>query len=264
MVRSTAVGDGIHVVVVHAGAQLDPEAEAQAYADGADDVIAARAPPRYLRFRLNVALRRLECYTRRQAERLDLQRIAKDLSLSHRKHELLALTDPLTHLPNRRAGLVALERVWQGSLRTGTPCAVLIIDIDHFKTINDDYGHAVGDQVLRQIASILQAEIRSEETIARMGGEEFLLIGANVAIRDVVIAGNRLRRQIEQTEIQTDRGALHITVSVGTAVREAHMSDPDGLVIAADRALYAAKSAGRNRIAVAAEGHLTVTDKADS
>lgn len=262
MVRSTAVGDAIHCFVVLAADQPDPEAEAHAYAAGADDVIPAGLPADLLRPRLAPALRRLERHMRWQEDRYELQRIAKELSLSHREHEVLALTDPLTHLPNRRAGLIELEKTWQGSIRSESPCAVLVLDIDHFKSINDTEGHAVGDQVLREMAGVLREQVRGEETIARMGGEEFMLVTADITLREAVVAGERLRRQIEMTGLATEHGVRSVTVSIGIAVREAKMYQSENLVAAADRALYAAKDAGRNRIAVASDGKLKVSEKA--
>lgn len=252
MLRSAKAGDASHVLYVLA--QADPDLEAEAYAAGADDVITADITAARLNARLRPALRLLKRHERWRSDRKELRRIAKELALSHRQQQVLALTDQLTELPNRRAAMDALDRAWCRSSRTQSPCSLLIMDIDHFKTINDRYGHAVGDQVLRAMAGVLKDAIRRDETIARIGGEEFMLISTTVALRDAVVAGERLRRQVESAKIDAAGETVRMTVSVGIAAREAQMVHAEDLMLAADNALYAAKTAGRNRIALFSDG----------
>ncbi len=256
MVRSADVGDASYVFVVLEAP--DPAREAQAYAAGAEDVITADIAPEHLRPRLQPAIRRLKRHERWRGDRRELRRIAKELALSHRQQQILAMTDPLTDLPNRRAGMEALDQAWAGSARAGTPCALLALDIDHFKAINDRFGHAVGDQVLRAVAEVLKDAVRREETIARIGGEEFLLISPNLSLRDAVVAAERLRRQLEAAKIAAVGDSVALTVSIGIAVREAQMQLPEELINAADKALYAAKNGGRNRIAMTVKGNIRV------
>lgn len=260
LIRGTAAGDAIHVVTVMPSTRPpDPDFESQAYRAGANDVISTGICPEQLEARLYPARRRLACHVRTRQDLHDLQKVTRMLSLSHYQNERLALTDPLTDLPNRRAGQAHLERVWQSSLRNATPCAALAMDIDRFKTINDHKGHAIGDQVLRELAAVLKGAIRGEEIIARMGGEEFLMISDNLSLGKAVMAGERLRRHIEAAGFITDNGGLSITVSIGIAVRETTMRHSAEMAAAADRALYAAKRAGRNQIAVANGSQLRIS-----
>ena len=247
MLRTAQAGDTSHVFVVLARA--DVEQEAQGFAVGADDVIVSNISAEQLAPRLQPALRLLKRHERWRSDRKELRRIAKELALSHRQQQVLALTDQLTELPNRRAAMEAMEQAWSSSLRADTPCALLILDIDHFKSINDRFGHAVGDQVLHSVAAVLKDAVRRDETIARIGGEEFLLISPHLPIRESLVAGERLRRQLERAEIDAGGEIVRMTASIGVAVREESMQRAQELLIAADKALYAAKTSGRNRIA---------------
>lgn len=168
----------------------------------------------------------------------------------------MSLTDELTDLPNRRAAMIALEQAWSRSIRTGVPVGVVSVDVDHFKSINDRFGHAVGDQVLRQVAGVLREGARQEETVARIGGEEFLLISPSASLRELVIPAERLRRQLAATRLEANGDSISLTVSLGVAEREASMANADELLNAADKALYAAKSSGRNKLCLYQAGKL--------
>ncbi|WP_417585509.1 diguanylate cyclase [Nitrincola sp.] len=248
MLRGAKEFDASYVFFVLA--KRDTELEAKAYLAGADDVITDDILVTHLKARLKPAMRMLKRYERWRNDRTELRRIAKELSLSHRQQQLLALTDQLTELPNRRAAMEALDQAWSGSLRSQTPCSLLILDIDHFKDINDNYGHDVGDEVLRAVATILKKNIRREDTIARIGGEEFLLISPHLPTRDALVAAERLRKQLENAKIDAGGETIYITMSIGMAMREDTMRHGEDLMISADKALYAAKNAGRNRIAL--------------
>ncbi len=256
MVRNSEVGDASFIFTVLAAA--DSELETRAYTTGADDVITADIATEPLASRLAPALRMLERHERWRNDRKELRRIAKELALSHRQQQMLALTDQLTELPNRRAAMNALDQAWNRSLRSLTPCSLLILDIDHFKTINDRYGHAVGDQVLRATAAVLKDAVRRDETIARIGGEEFLLISTRLERREAVIAAERLRRQLERATLDAGGETIQVSVSIGIAVRETDMRQAEALMIAADKALYAAKNAGRNRVGLFMGGQTRV------
>jgi diguanylate cyclase len=156
----------------------------------------------------------------------------------------LSMTDGLTRLPNHTAWLEAVEREFARSRREGHPSAVLMIDLDHFKRINDSHGHPAGDEVLRGVAEVLREALRSHDVPGRYGGEEFgvLLPGSDVAAAEAI--AERIRRKIEWASFA---GELRITASVGCAALESGDSHPAAWVARADRALYAAKAAGRNR-----------------
>jgi diguanylate cyclase (GGDEF)-like protein len=157
----------------------------------------------------------------------------------------LARTDPLTGLPNRRALEEWAARAIEDRRARQTPFAVLVIDIDHFKRINDQYGHKGGDVALRTLAHALVTAVRKEDLVARLGGEEFVILLHNQSMEGTMATAERIRRIIEEMEIQVEDQVLKTTVSSGIAVFEAD----DTFEVAlrrADRALYAAKLAGRN------------------
>ncbi len=158
-----------------------------------------------------------------------------------------ALLDSLTRVWNRRGGMELLEMVLQESVASGEQFAVCLVDIDHFKAINDQHGHRIGDQALRKIAASITASIRPEDMVSRYGGDEFLVILRDATPSVCKMVGERICSKIEETRVRTDNGGVAVTVSVGMAV-----SDPnDGATAAqvidrADKALYQTKDRGRN------------------
>jgi diguanylate cyclase (GGDEF)-like protein len=141
-----------------------------------------------------------------------------------------------------------LEQAWSAAARTGFPLAVMVVDIDHFKHINDNYGHAAGDKVLREAAATLRASARREDSVCRIGGEEFLVICPNTGLKAAMQSAERLRATLGAKRIAIGQAESTITASVGVAVCESGTIDMDALVSAADQALYAAKEAGRNQV----------------
>jgi diguanylate cyclase (GGDEF)-like protein len=141
-----------------------------------------------------------------------------------------------------------LEQAWSAASRTGFPLAVMVVDIDHFKHINDTHGHAAGDKVLREAAATLRASARREDSVCRIGGEEFLVICPNTSLEAALQSAERLRATLGARRIAVGHAEGTITTSVGVAVREPDTVDMDALVSAADQALYAAKEAGRNQV----------------
>jgi diguanylate cyclase (GGDEF)-like protein len=156
--------------------------------------------------------------------------------------------DTLTGLANRRRFRVALSRELERWRRYGTPCALLLLDIDHMKRINDTYGHPAGDLVIREIAETLASACRDNDTAARLGGEEFALLCTNVNSTKAELAARRLHAVLTQQPIE---GIGHITVSIGVAACPEHANSERALYEASDAALYVAKKEGRDRIAVA-------------
>jgi len=165
--------------------------------------------------------------------------------------ELAALsrTDGLTRLPNHTAWLEAVEREFARAKREAQPAAVLMIDLDHFKSINDAHGHPAGDEVLRGVAEVLSEALRQHDVPGRYGGEEFgvLLPGSDAASAEAI--AERIRKKIEWASFA---GELKVTASIGCASIEANDLFAASWVARADRALYAAKAAGRNRATRAA------------
>lgn len=162
----------------------------------------------------------------------------------------LALTDPLTGLPNRRS-LFELGKIeFARSFRTGRPFCCMMLDIDHFKLINDDYGHQTGDQVLRQFAERTQRSVRETDLIGRYGGEEIVIFLPETDSETAMQVAERLRRIIETRPFGVSEQELHITASIGVARKDEQTMEIETLIARADQALYVAKYKGRNRVAL--------------
>ncbi|AXB43102.1 diguanylate cyclase [Amycolatopsis albispora] len=162
----------------------------------------------------------------------------------------LAITDGLTGLRTRRFFEAELPAEIARARRAGTPLAVLIADVDHFKSINDRYGHPAGDRVLVEIGRRLRHATRDTDILARYGGEEFALLIRGTGGEEPAVIGERIRRAVADSPIDIDDGhrPIEVTISVGTASFPLHGKTPADLVGAADRALYAAKNRGRDRV----------------
>jgi diguanylate cyclase (GGDEF)-like protein len=156
--------------------------------------------------------------------------------------------DHLTGLANRRRFRIALKRELERWRRYGAPCALLLLDIDHMKAINDNYGHPVGDVVIREVANKLSQVSRDNDTAARLGGEEFALLLAGIDNAKGELAARRLLGIFSEQSIE---GVGKVTLSIGLAACPAHANSERTLYAASDRALYVAKNEGRNRVAVA-------------
>ncbi|MCA1556106.1 MAG: sensor domain-containing diguanylate cyclase [Acidobacteria bacterium] len=170
----------------------------------------------------------------------------------------LALTDGLTGCVNRRSFEMQLERDLRMATRIRQPLSLIMLDIDHFKRVNDTYGHDAGDAALRFLADVLRDELRGVDTAARYGGEEFAVILPQAGLEGALIVAERLRSRLETTEVP---GIGHITASFGLATFPLHANTRDQLVNAADRALYEAKHAGRNRVCTPSSEQTEVSDE---
>jgi diguanylate cyclase (GGDEF)-like protein len=162
--------------------------------------------------------------------------------------EEIATKDELTGLYNRRKMEDLLDREIAFSRRYGDPMSLLIIDIDHFKTVNDTYGHFTGDQYLKRICEVLQMEIRIVDFLGRWGGEEFMVLLPKTDSKQAVELAERLRQSIQQMQIESGQGLITRTVSIGVASALPANLDLDLLVRQADEAMYRAKQAGGNRV----------------
>jgi two-component system cell cycle response regulator len=198
---------------------------------GANDHVLRPVDPNELRARVRNQIRR-----KRYQERL---RAELDRSLE------MAVTDPLTGLRNRRYVRRHLD-----ALLRNTGAAVLLIDVDRFKTVNDTLGHAAGDEVLREIAERLRGHLRASDVVARYGGEEFIVVMAGATDEEALLVAERLRSAVSCAPIQAGGQALEVTVSLGIAAGTMGASC-DQVVGASDSALYRAKNNGRNRVEVA-------------
>jgi diguanylate cyclase (GGDEF)-like protein len=189
----------------------------------------------------------------RAAKRIvDLQ---KELLETNRRLELLSITDGLTKLYNHRHLQDELARAFEESVRYERPLSFVIVDLDFFKKINDTYGHAIGDEVLKAISAIFQESIRTTDLAARYGGEEFALMLPETVLEDAVNFAEKIRGIVESTPVATHSGPISATVSIGVAtVPHTRIHSAKELIVAADKALYRAKKNGRNQVQAADPG----------
>lgn len=162
----------------------------------------------------------------------------------------LAVRDSLTGLYNRRYLDETLEREVSRARREGNPLSLVMLDIDHFKRVNDTYGHQVGDEALRMLATTLLADIRAEDVACRYGGEEFLILLPNMPLETATSRAEAWRKAVAELAVGLGNFNITFTVSLGVAAYPEHGKTPDDLTRCADQALYRAKNEGRNRIAV--------------
>jgi two-component system cell cycle response regulator len=239
------------IVITPAGCQ---HTAADAFDLGADDAMPDGVDAAEFTLRLTVQLSR-----KRQSDRL---------RETMRSGAQAAVTDPLTGLYNRRYALPHLARIMETAMRTDKPFAVMIADLDHFKSINDRFGHAVGDAVLIDVAQRLRRNLRAVDLVARFGGEEFLIVMPNTGLKAARAAAHRLCNAVQETPVVSTPVAsdiqpaplvapLHVTISIGVAIAGAPDTAPfhpdmvqadavSRVLDAADQALYKAKDRGRN------------------
>lgn len=180
-------------------------------------------------------------------EQGELRRMTATLSLRSQTLEYAAVTDPLTGLYNRRYFDDALEEYLAAFRRIEKPMGMILLDIDHFKLVNDTHGHDIGDEVLRQIAGCLSDFTRYHDVVARLGGEEFAILSPNVTSSQLYGLADRIRTAISGLVVETGNVTLRITVSAGVALWDGKEKG-DALFKRADSQLYEAKRQGRNRV----------------
>lgn len=191
--------------------------------------------------------------TARAKTQIRRKQFEDNLRQQYEKSLTAAVTDSLTGLYNRRYLETHFEELSRDLRGGGKPISILIMDVDHFKKVNDDHGHAAGDMVLQSLAQRVLGGIRGFDTAIRLGGEEFVVLMPNVEGRSAFVAANRLREMIdaEPFEIAEDGQTLPITISIGIATGPAGEIALNDLLERADQALYTAKNAGRNRVEIA-------------
>jgi len=160
----------------------------------------------------------------------------------------LAMEDHLTGLPNRRAAEARLQLEWDRARRMRSPFALALLDIDHFKRVNDQFGHEVGDRMLRHVAQTVKAALRGGDWVARWGGEEFLICFHGLDATGALAAGERMREHVKASPLAADAGDLAVTVSLGVSVYRPAVESTARMMVEADGLLYAAKEAGRDRV----------------
>ena len=168
--------------------------------------------------------------------------------LAEQEMTRLAMEDHLTGLPNRRVAEDRLETEWNRARRDSVKFAVAIVDIDRFKLVNDQYGHHIGDQVLKHVADLMAGNLRGGDWVARWGGEEFILCFHDLERRGAMTAGERLRKLIKSKVLNLPAGELSVTVSMGVSLFSKEHTDIDAMLAQADALLYEAKHSGRDKV----------------
>ncbi len=205
---------------------------AAGFAAGVDDYLFKDSPAHELRTRLDVARR--------------IAAVQDELLHAREQLRRQARHDSLTGLLNRGAGEEELERELHRAARVGPPFGVLMLDLDHFKAINDGRGHEAGDRVLRAVAQTLEGFTRAQDLVIRWGGEEFLAILPGVDLEGAVAAAERIRVGVSETPVHLAGGSLHVTASLGVAAVPSGGRAKEELLAAVDAALYRAKATTRN------------------
>lgn len=260
-------------------ARKDPEFAAGALEGGADDFLGKPVDALEMQLRLRAAVIRLrhqtdlhherEFYRRavKQEEELSSRVLDQNLHLrkayeevagmnrrlerANQELERVARFDVLSGLMNRMSLFDALDVEIERSIRSGLPLCGIMVDIDHFKDVNDNYGHPCGDKVIRALGEVFRAELRKYDYAGRYGGEEFFVALPNSSLNQASMFGERVRRGLEELTVECEEGSTTITVSMGIAKFRKGESR-DMWISRADRAMYVAKQKGRNRIEIEA------------
>jgi diguanylate cyclase (GGDEF)-like protein len=205
-----------------------------------------------------VVMASTETFEAEDLARLDLFRhglgLALNNAMAHSRLQRLAALDPLTGVYNRRFGLGRLHEEFGRAIRANTPLGVIMLDLDHFKSVNDTYGHQVGDRLLTSVAGIVSSMLREGDILVRYGGEEFLVVLPAASSENIRAIGERVRRAVEESSLVDGSQTVRITISVGgAAYPNQNVLGEESLLELADEALYVAKQAGRNRVEIANE-----------
>ncbi len=247
VLRQTRIGRSIYILLL---TELkDEERLIEAFEHGVDDFVAKPIRPRVLAARLRAGHRVIRLQQEVERDREQIRRFAAELAVSNRRLQEAALTDPLTGFPNRRYAIERTRQEWASASRSRRPLSCMMIDVDHFKQINDSHGHDVGDEVLRQASAALKQVVRSQDMVARTGGDEFLVLCPDTTLADALRCAERLRLAVHGARVKIGETRQRMSISVGVAQRDSGMADADAMVKRADQAAYVAKAQGRNQVA---------------
>jgi diguanylate cyclase (GGDEF)-like protein/PAS domain S-box-containing protein len=175
---------------------------------------------------------------------VELEKTQDEIQLQNDELQVLATRDPLTGVANRRSFLEGIERDFVLAKREGRELSCIMVDIDHFKRVNDNHGHAVGDEVIRRVSEALTGTVRSTDAVCRYGGEEFCIALPDAAPEAACMVAERIRKRIESPGFSR----VPVTASLGVASIQFGATKPNALINQADQALYASKGGGRNRV----------------
>jgi len=244
IVRQSSEYSGVYFILMTTDDSADKLIEA--FNSGVDDYIVKPFTSELLAARLRPGVRISKMSKQNQSSKQRIEKLANELAIVNRKLSLSSLTDPLTKLPNRRYALKRLEQEWATAQRAQRDLSCMMIDIDYFKVVNDTYGHAGGDMVLKGMAKILKGLLRNNDVACRIGGEEFMVICPDTNMESAIKVAERIREAMERTVFPYGGKAIHITLSIGIAMRQSSHKDINEMISIADKRLYEAKAAGRN------------------
>lgn len=245
--RQTKLGRSIYILILTV--LEDEERLIEAFDAGVDDFMTKPLNSRVLGARLRAGQRVVTLQQEIERDREDIRRFAAELAVTNRRLREAALTDVLTGLPNRRYAIERLQQEWLASSRSKRPMACMVVDVDRFKTINDSYGHDVGDLVLKETARAIKRGLRAQDVVCRTGGDEFLAICPETDFDAALVCAERVRKSVAEMRMSAGADELRGSVSVGVAARDAAVVDVDMLIKRADEGVYRAKQKGRNCVA---------------
>lgn len=257
--RETRLGRTIQVLALVGD---DEQQLTAAHAAGVDDFLVQPLNRMAVTLRLRGCLRTLALRRELDQEREELRNFAAELAISNRRLHEAALTDPLTGLPNRRQATESMRVEWAGSVRHRRPLSVMVVDIDDFKSINDLYGHDVGDIALRHAAGLLRGALRLQDQICRTGGDEFLVLCPDTGLDAALLVAERVRLAVQKDDVDTGGPVVSLSASIGVAERVSGMEGVEALVRVADAGARQAKQRGRNRV-VAPQRELAASELPD-
>lgn len=246
MSRTFEFGKNLYFILLTA-AETD-DALVEAFDAGIDDYVTKPVNLRILLARIRAAQRLIALQMDLVQERKEIEISSSELAIANRRLEQMANTDLLTHLPNRRYAMTRLEQEWLMAEQFNCPLSVLMLDLDHFKSINDLLGHDIGDQTLAHAAKVMRETIRASDVACRLGGEEFLVIAPNTDGAAGLLLADRIRKAIESRQLKDVAFSRPLTVSIGVACSTNHNHGWRELVKLADQAVYRVKDRGRNGV----------------
>ncbi len=196
--------------------------------------------------------RRKQAETELKRAREELEKANHELQSAFKQQQRLARTDPLTGVHNRRYLFELAVHEFDLARRYRRPLSIIMFDLDHFKQINDTFGHAMGDQMLERVAAIARSQLRDVDLIGRYGGEEFMIVLSMTEAKQAALQAERIHKEIRMLRLETEKGIASVTLSAGIAemIHDPKDASVDDIIRRADEALYAAKRAGRNRTVI--------------
>ncbi len=247
--RASMLGNSLYIIMLTATDHEDSLVEA--FDAGIDDFVTKPVSLRVLLARIRAGQRIITLQQDLHGERQELERSTAELAVANRRLQQLAHTDLLTTLPNRRYAFNRLDQEWESAKRHTRPLSVFMLDLDHFKSVNDSLGHDAGDLVLAHTAKVMRETIRTLDVVCRLGGEEFLIIAPNTDTSAALLLAERIRQAIESRQLNELDLSRPVTASIGVACSTDHPLSWKELVKMADQAVFRVKKAHRNAVQLA-------------